>query len=188
MKIFLVQTGQTTWAADSRITSAAGAPLTDAGVETAHIIAAQLAEAGIKSIHACPGEGEQQTAQLLAKQLRIKAQMDAELADLDFGLWQGLTVEEIKRRQPKLYKQWADDPTIICPPSGETIGHAQLRLRQRLKTSAKKPKNMPAAVVLGPVATGLLRCLLAGADLEQLWQHVDASFTWTDFQVNPEQL
>ncbi len=188
MKLFIVQTGQTAWQADKRIASTAGSPLTEAGGATAQAIADELTGQGVKAIYACPGEAAQQTARTIAKKLRLKVQTDESIRELDFGLWQGLSIDEIKRRQPKLYKQWTDDPSTTCPPSGETIHDAQQRLIEHIKTIAKKPKLDPAAMVLSPVSLGLLRCLLAGAPLGLLWQYVDESFTWADFQIDPQQL
>ncbi len=188
MNIILIQTGQTTWEVDARIESATGAPLTDAGIETAERITRELAEENLKCLYACPSEAAQQTAQLIAKGLGVKRHADDAIGELDFGLWQGLTVEEIKRRQPKLYKQWADDPSITCPPSGETVQDAQDRIRQRIKDLAKKPKNTPVGLILRPVSAGLLRCLMAGASLSDLWQYVQPSFTWVSFDIDPDQL
>lgn len=188
MNIILIQTGQTTWDVDARIESATGAPLTDVGIETAETIAPELTDQGLRCLYACPSESAQQTAQLIAKAIGVKLHADDAIAELDFGLWQGLTVEEIKRRQPKLYKQWTNDPSITCPPGGETVQDAQDRIRQRIKDLAKKPKNTPAGLVLRPVSTGLLRCLLAGASLSDLWQYVQPSFTWMSFDIDPDQL
>lgn len=188
MKIFLIQTGQTTWEVDSRIESPEGAPLTESGMRTAENVAGELADAGIKAVHSGPAEATQQTARVIARALRVKVHTDEAMGELDFGLWQGLTVEEIKRRQPKLYKQWIDNPTTTCPPSGETVQDAQARLKGLVASIAKKPKNAPAALVLRPIAVALLRCLFGGAALEGLWQYVDPTFTWAAFEVAEDQL
>ncbi len=188
MKILLVQTGRTTWEEDSRIEPPAGAPLTEAGLRAAETIAAELAGEGIKTVYASLGEAEQQTAKVLAKQLRVKVHVDDDMGELDFGLWQGLTTDEIKHRQPKLYKQWNDDPTSTCPPGGETVQDAQDRLKSRVKNIVKKPKNTPAALILRPVSVGLLRCLFVGANIAQLWQYVDRTFTWTGYEIDPDKL
>jgi len=188
MKILLVQTGQTTWQVDSRIESPAGAPLTEEGTRAAQRIAEELTNAGIRAVYASSGEAEQQTAAVLAKHLHVKVHTDEELCELDYGLWQGLTLDEIRHRQPKLYKQWTDDPTSTCPPGGETVQDVHHRLRERIKALAKKPKNTPAVLVLRPTSMGLLRCLLAGDELGQLWRHVDPSFTWAVSEIDPQAL
>ena len=43
-----------------------------------------------------------------------------DLRNLDQGLWQGLQLDEIKRRNVKVFRQWIDDPVTVCPPQGET--------------------------------------------------------------------
>ena len=32
-----------------------------------------------------------------------------------------LQLEEIRRKFPKVYKQWHESPEKICPPEGETL-------------------------------------------------------------------
>ena len=44
------------------------------------------------------------------------------LQNLDHGLWQGMLVEDVKTKQPKVYRQWQEQPETICPPQGETLG------------------------------------------------------------------
>jgi len=188
MKIFLIQTGQTAWEADSRIESPAGSALTESGARSAETVAGELATAGIKAIYTCPSEAAQQTARVISRALHVKVHTDEAMGEPDYGLWQGLTIAEIKHRQPRLYKQWIDDPTTTCPPSGETIQDAQSRLKGRIANIARKPRNTPAALVLRPVAVGLLRCLFGGVALEQLWQHVDKSFTWAGFEIDVDRL
>jgi len=184
--VFLVQTGQTIWEAQDRIESVAGAPLTEDGTRDVERAAQELADcqADITAVYACDGESERQTAELIAMALGVKVRVEPELRELDYGLWQGLTREEFKRRQPRVYRQWSEAPASIRPPGGETLDEALKRLRAAIKDILKRHKDKPALVVLRPVAVGLLQCLQAGEPVEQIWKHVDGGFTWESFEMD----
>ena len=177
-KLCLVQTGQTTWEMDGRIESPNGSPLTEVGLKVAQVIACELVTEEIGVIYASDAEAEQQTAKTLAKELGVKIITDPDLRDMDYGLWQGLTIDEIKRRQPKLYKQWREQPAGACPPGGERPEDARRRLAKAVKAIVKRQKRKYVAVVARPLVIGLLRCLLTQTDLSKLWQVVDPTFTW----------
>jgi len=185
-KLFVVQTGQTIWEVQDRIESVPGAPLTEDGADSVGRAADELAACGsaIRAIYACDGESERQTATLVAQALGTKVRTEPELRELDYGLWQGLTREELKRRQPKMYRQWAEAPSSVRPPGGETLEEALDRLRSALRSILKRHKDDAAVLVLRPVAVGLLRCLVTHDPVEQIWTHVDNEFTWGSYEID----
>jgi len=188
VKLYLIQTGPTTLEADGRMDPATGAPLTPEGARSARQMARELAETRLSAIYTCDGPAEQETAKLLAKPLKVKVRTDPSLRELDYGLWQALTRREIKRRQPHLYKRWSQSPASVRLPGGETLAEAQQRLGQALKAIAKHRGNGPVALVLRPVALGLLRCLFDHSDVAALWRHVDPKFTWGTYEVDTDSL
>ncbi|MHC4562053.1 MAG: histidine phosphatase family protein [Planctomycetota bacterium] len=187
-KLILIQTGQTTWEADERIESPNGSPLTDAGIETARVIAEDLAGQGLSALYRCNAEPERQTAEVLARALKVKVVGKADLRDLDYGLWQGLTASEIKRRQPKLYKQWVASPDIACPPGGEMLADAQQRLVAAIKAITRRRTSGVIGVVARPLVIALLRCMLNRIDLAELQDQLDLSLTWVSYELDDDAL
>ena len=185
-KIFVVQTGQTIWEAQDRIESLPGAPLTEVGVSNVQRVAGELASCGsdISAVYACDGESERETASVIAQALGMKVRTEPELHELDYGLWQGLTRDELKRRQPKMVRQWADAPSSVRPPGGETLDEAQIRLCAVIKGILKRHRDGAVLFVLRPVAVGLLRCLVTNDPVAQIWSHVDNEFTWGSYEMD----
>lgn len=186
LKLFVVQTGQTIWDVQDRIESLPGAPLTENGEQAVAQVADELAACGpgVCSIYACDSESECQTADLIAHAIGAKVRTDPDLHELDYGLWQGLTRDELKRRQPKLIRQWIDSPSSVRPPGGETLDEAQQRLRAAIKNILKRHKEGATLLVLRPVAVGLLRCMVTNDPVEQIWAHVDSEFTWGSYEMD----
>ena len=188
-QVYVIQTGQTTWQEQSRLEGAAGAPLTVQGAMDVQDAARELAGHAIKAAYACTAsEAERQTAELVAKALRVKVCDNGALHELDYGLWQGLTVDEIKRRQGKAYRRWTKEPASVRPPEGETLAEAQGRLGGALKDITKRHKDGSALLVLRPILVGLLKCLAGGEPLDGIWQNVDGAFRWGCYEVQRERL
>ncbi len=188
-KIFLVQTGQTTLEAQSRLASSAGSPLSDQGTECVAKAAGELARTnGAGTIYIACNEGETQTADILAEALEVKIRNSEDLREIHYGLWQGLTTDEIKRRQPKVFRQWRDDPTSIRPPEGETLEQAQERLIKAIRRILKKHKSGSAMFVLSPIAAAILRCRCESGQLESLWKYVSPDCAWFSYELDAESL
>jgi broad specificity phosphatase PhoE len=71
-----------------------------------------------------------------------------------------MTFDEVKSKQPKVYRQWQEHPETVCPPEGETLQDARERLQKSLAKLAKKHKSGTIALVLGHPLTSVLRAML----------------------------
>ncbi len=95
----------------------------------AEILAQSLDGSALSALYCGPGENVVRTAEIVGKALGIRPKRIDEFRNLDQGLWQGLQIDEIKRRNTKLFRQWIDDPETICPPQGETVEGAMERIK-----------------------------------------------------------
>ena len=181
--VFVFQTGQTLWQAQSRVEPSAGAPLSEEGARQVEQARAELPDLRIPTVYSGGGQAERQTAEMLAGVLKAKVREDKNLREVDYGLWQGLTLEEIARRQPRVYKRWEEDPVQVRPPGGETLEEARERVANALHQILKRRKS-PVMLVLRPVAAELARRTLSGRDLDDFWNGGRAGCAWSRFEVN----
>ncbi len=186
MNLLLVQAGQSTWERDGRFEAPTGAPLTEEGFKHAMRVTDELRAHDAHTIYASDADAEQQTAKVIGHHLHLRMHTEPALNELDFGLWQGLLIEDVRLRQPRIFRQWIDDPNSTCPPGGETLQNAQERLCDALSTIMKRSRRLPSVVVLRPIALGLIRCHLTETPLTDLWDLVDRDFRWQGFDVSPE--
>ena len=187
-RLYLIQTGQTTWEVEERFESSNGSPLTDAGLAKAKATGEALAGEAVTAIYASGADPERQTAAVLTCEMKVKVHIQADLHDLDYGLWQGLTAGEVKRRQPKLHRQWLESPASVSSPGGETIHEAQQRLLGALTAILKRQKTGHVGIVVRPRPAALLRCAFTQVALDNLWNVVDYSFTWCTVDIEPDAL
>lgn len=166
--LYLIPWPETSWSESDRIASRTPLPLSDAGQNTANHWAKELAESGINVIYTSDEQTSLETAKIIAAQSRIKHKTNPELVEVDAGLWDGLTSGELKRRYPKIFKKWLSDPSSVCPPEGEELKEAYQRLKDVLDWVVCKQAAYRVAIVVGPHAFGLIRCMIESIEPDKL--------------------
>ncbi len=127
-QVVLIRPGATAYDEQNRVQGILDIPLSPRGeaevAQLAETLAEPLAGVELAALYCGPGESTLQTAEVIGKALGLRPKRVDELRNLDQGLRQGLQVDEIKRRNLKVFRQWLDDPVTVCPPHGETVENA----------------------------------------------------------------
>ena len=129
LRIILVRPGSTDYDLQERIQGTLDIPLCSQGLSEVARLVDQLRGKGIEAVYAPACEPAHETAQIVAKDLDVRHKRLDRMLNLDFGLWQGLQVNEVRHKQPKVYRQWQEQPENICPPEGEMLDEAEERVR-----------------------------------------------------------
>ena len=158
--VVVIRPGCTDYDDQHRIQGSLNLPLNERGEQQVDALVQRLSGTRLDVIYSPSTEPALSTATFIGDSLGIPVEENEGLRNLDQGLWQGLTVEEIRRKFPKVYKQWKETPESICPPEGETVGEAMVRIRKMLLKPLKK-KDAIAIVASEPLAT-LVACVVSG--------------------------
>jgi probable phosphoglycerate mutase len=158
--VILIRPGATEFDEQSRIQGTLDLPLSERGRQQVAELVQQLGESPPEIIFSAPSEPARTTAETLGAELDVPVKPLDGLRNLDQGLWQGMQVDEICRKYPKLSKQWRDSPESICPPGGEDVAAALQRARAALAKPLRRKETI-AVVSSEPLAT-LLRCIMLG--------------------------
>ncbi|MEH6822771.1 MAG: histidine phosphatase family protein [Motiliproteus sp.] len=67
-------------------------------------------------------------AQLLAERLGLPLQLEVRLQEIDFGSWDGQSLEQIWQQQSAQVQAFWEDPEAFPPPGGESIQSLQQRV------------------------------------------------------------
>ena len=78
------------------------------------------------------------TAEAIAKALDLTVRESEEFANLNLGLWQSSTIEDIGRRMSRIFHQWPEAPETVCPSEGEPWEFAVARVQRALKKPLRK--------------------------------------------------
>ncbi len=165
----VVRCGETAWEQEGRLHGSTDLPLATVGRASVNADMARLRGASPSAIHHPADEAATETAQIVARATGARLKQNAAIADPDLGLFEGLLERELADRYPKRYKQWHEDPLSLIPPEGEPVADARSRLLGAVAKLLRKSRAAEVAVVLHPIAFGLLRCRLADWPPEHLW-------------------
>jgi broad specificity phosphatase PhoE len=188
VRIVLVRPGATDYVQQGRIQGALEVPLSEEGAQEAARLSGELAGMGLDALYSSDSEHALQTAGAIATALGVRLKPLETLRNLDHGLWQGMLVEEVKRKQPKVYRQWQDQPESVCPPGGEMINDAQERVRTALTKVLKKHKGETVGLVVPEPLASLVRAYLEQSEVGDLWQAAAQHGTWEIIEVEPRSL
>ncbi len=176
--VVVVRPGSTLFDEQERIKGSLDMPLSSSGVEQVHRIAIEIAKLPISTVYCGPCESAQSTAREIAEQTRSKWKVCDCFRNLDHGLWQGKLIDELKRQQPRLYKQLQENPRSFCPPGGETVAEAEARVEKMIIKLCKKHANDTIAVVIPEPLASLIAAKLKETDLGDLWKSECDNGAW----------
>lgn len=158
LKFVLVRAGSTDLDNQGRILGSLDLPLSQTGEEEVRATADELGELEIASIYSSAGLAARQTASQLSRDGAIKVRVDEKLTNLDHGLWHGKSLDELKETQPKLYRQWKEQPQAVHPPEGETVEAVRKRVANLLKKIHKRFKSGTVVIVAPDPLLSIIRC------------------------------
>jgi probable phosphoglycerate mutase len=120
-EIVVVRHGETEWSAAGRHTGRTDLPLTEQGERAAAALRPLLAERRFGLVLASPLKRAQRTAELAG----LRPDTDADLAEWDYGAYDGRTTAEISEELGRPWSVWSDGVV-----DGESLGDVALRVRR----------------------------------------------------------
>ena len=185
LRIVLIRPGATDYDGEQRIQGALDIPLNRQGLMEVARAVDQLRELRIETIHASPCASALQTAEILAKDLGARLKKLDRMQNVDLGLWQGLPVGEIRHKQPKVYRQWQEQPENVCPPEGEMIEHAEARVAAAMNKLLRKQKEGVIGLVVPEPLASLVHKYFKHDELGDLWKALAGHGRWEIFDLEP---
>jgi broad specificity phosphatase PhoE len=113
--------------------------LTERGIKQSEIVAERLKEKNIEKIYSSPLSRCIQTAKIIAEILKLKGVTpDERLREVEFGIFEGLSLEEANEKYPEIYKARIKDKWNFRIPRGESYSDAAKRLLEFTKEIENK--------------------------------------------------
>jgi broad specificity phosphatase PhoE len=187
-QLVLIRPGSTDYDVQERIMGSLDIPLNERGLAEVAQTVEQLRDKQLELIFAPDSQPSLQTAEVIAKALGIKRKKIDRLENLNLGLWQGMLVEDVRRKQPKVYRQWQEQPEIVCPPEGEMLGQADERVRDALAKLLKRRKEGAIGLVLPEPLLSLARRFITRGPLGDLWKAPNGHGRVEVLNVDPDEV
>jgi alpha-ribazole phosphatase len=96
-------------------------------------------------------------AELIASEDDTNIEISESFQETDFGLWEGLSPDEIMKEDADLLKKWWKYPTKVSPPEGEDFHDFQARVLSSFKQMIADNKGKRILLV---THSGVIRLIL----------------------------
>ena len=188
--VFLVRHGQT----ESNVTGFymgwSDEDLNEVGYIQAHRLASRLAGLPITPVYTSPLRRAYTTAAILAEPHRLEPKALDDLIEIQLGDWQGLHMDEIKRRWAGLWHKWRVDPSGAVIPNGESLTGVTERAIPAFHRIVETNQDKQAIIVAHEVIVKVIVAHVLGApnSIYRRFEISNTSLTVIQFRDNKSRL
>lgn len=181
--ILLAAAGATTWDESRRLQGSRSLSLSQRGREQVQALARQLEQMPLRVVYTGKSRHCLESARILAHDHRARVRCLDALADLDHGLWEGLSLGEVDRRYRRSYRAWLRDPGAVLPPDGESLAHAYARALRTVGWVVRRHREGLVGIVAPGLLHALIQCCLRGRGPEHVGDLRREAAQWEVFSV-----
>lgn len=171
IRIFLVRHGETYWNAEGRFQGRIDVELNESGLGQAERLGQALKDVKIDAVYCSPLKRSLVTAEAIAGPHGLAVREVPEFNEIDHGVWEGMTIPQVRSEDDKLYETWLKAPEKVKFPGGEDLAHLMERVVTRFEEILKEQEPGDTIVIVGHDATNkALLCHALGLDGAHFWQ------------------
>jgi broad specificity phosphatase PhoE len=139
--------------------------LTSEGLEMAQAFVSAYREAGWRAVYSSGLRRSITTAQPLCHALGMDLQVRAELNEIGYGRWEGLTKEKVDQEYHDEYISWLTDPAWHAPTGGEFAVAIARRGLQLIEEIRQQFTDGNILIVSHKATIRIILCSLLGIDV-----------------------
>ncbi len=171
IRLILVRHGETYWNEEGRFQGRIDVELNKNGKDQAMKLAGALKNVKIDAIYSSPLKRSFLTAEAVAEEHGSNVDQVSEFNEIDHGLWEGSTVEQVLEEDGDAYRVWLENPENASMPSGEDLEDLRSRAVSRLHQIFERHKDGETILVVGHDATNkVIICHALGLDNSHFWK------------------
>lgn len=133
--------------------------LTAKGLLEAELVATEIMKLAPDLLVSSPLQRTAQTAQCISQATNLEINFDPIWIECSFGVWDGLSIDEVRQSYPSEYAKWLAS-TSYAPPEGESYESAMARAVQGLLSLVAEYPGKKICVV---THNGIIKTALAAA-------------------------
>lgn len=145
--LLLIRHGETAWNAEHRIQGHLDIPLSATGIRQAAVLGERLAAETVTAIYSSELARAWLTAVPFAARLGLDIIPDSRLRERSFGVFEGLTADEIAERHPEGFRLWRMRDPAWAMDEGESGQQLIDRVLSALHDIASRHRGETVAVV-----------------------------------------
>jgi broad specificity phosphatase PhoE len=170
-KLLLTRHGHVEGIHPERFRGRANLPLTEGGVAEARALARRIAgHWKPAAIYTSPLQRCVVTGRLVAEACSITPAALDGLMDIDYGVWQLRTHDEVKAENPKAYRAWRETPHLTRFPRGESLQDVAARTADVLRLMIERHPDATVVLVGHDSANRTLLLQLLDQPMSAYWR------------------
>ena len=172
MNLFILRHGESAWNRENRVQGRKDPGLSDEGKRQAEAAGKRLKKEKISIVYSSNLKRCAQTARIIARRTGAEIKFEPDIQEIILGVWQGKTIDEVKRLYPRSYAAWLKDPSKARIPGWEGVPKFRKRVNRAFRSILEKNPVANVCVVThwGVIAAHLAKTL--DADFDRIFQRV----------------
>lgn len=112
-----------------------------------HRVAEEIASLGVQRIYSSDLLRASRTAAVISERIGVKIELRDDLREMNFGLWEGLTWQQIEDGFPQEASRWLAEFPQCSAPGGEEYAAFTARVEAVIMPLVRKTQDVITAVV-----------------------------------------
>ncbi len=167
-ELILARHGETVWNVEKIYRGRTDVNLDELGIKQAELMGKYLSNWELEAVYSSPLRRAIDTANIIARYQKIGVHIAQGLIDFDYGEWQSLSEQEVKRLYPTLYNEWHYHPHKVKMLGGESLEDVKRRAMGVVNDVLSKYQGN-VILVSHRVVNKVLICTLLGLDNSYFW-------------------
>jgi alpha-ribazole phosphatase len=179
-KIFLIRHGETVDANSRRYKGHIDIDLSDNGIDQVKRLSDYMVQNrstlfkdrsnGLDAVYCSDLSRAMKSAEIIAEPFDLKPVVNVGLKERNFGVWEGMSFDEIKDKWPDAFDSWAANPVEFSPMEGESTLEVKERAMKTYDEIVSKHEGECIALVAHGGINRVILCELIGIPLENIFR------------------
>lgn len=130
----------------------------------------KAASSGLQAVYCSDLSRAAAGAEIIAAPYQLRPVRLRELRERAFGIWEGMTFDEIKAQYPEEFDSWAQNPLKFSPVGGESTVEVRDRAVSALERILHAHKGENISIVAHGGVNRVLLCHILGIPLENIFR------------------
>jgi alpha-ribazole phosphatase/probable phosphoglycerate mutase len=169
-KVLLIRHGETEGAESRRYKGHIDVPLSRNGIEEMKRLADFINSYALSAVYCSDLNRARKSAEIIADPYGITPVTVRDLRERSFGIWEGMSFDEIQEKYPQEFNAWAGNPLKFKPMQGESTIEVESRALHIFNEILEKHCGESIAIVSHGGINRVILCHVLGIPLENIFR------------------
>jgi len=169
--LYLIRHGETEGGEVPRYKGSIDVPLSAHGIDQMRRVSQRIAaDTTLRALYSSDLARAVKSAETIGEPHSLRPEVIPGLRERSFGIWEGMSFDEIREKHPLEFEAWAGNPLEFSPMGGETTLEVSARCMEALNSLLNDHRGEPIAVVSHGGIIRIILCHMLGMPLENIFR------------------